>query len=250
VQDEAYSYTLFIEDGVHNALYDPGDPNGSVGSGSGTVPGSYNATRNDFWKMDYTLSAPKGRVRMQVTGCGISGTHLPYNWVPFLPGTFPVIWDGRDQTGNLVTGTCSIYFDPPDPLKSASVIVTGVVPKILGTGAGPNIEVKSNPYKATHSYDQIARITYRIDQDSFVTVKLLPPGISDPASPQAVVLKSNVLESGGSTADHVVEWKGYELADSNNILVSSEGVYTFSIQATSAATGSASLYRGALQLYQ
>jgi hypothetical protein len=249
VLDEAYSYTLYFDDGVHTALYDPGDP-GSVGSGSGSVTASYNANRNDFWKMPYTLSPPKGRVRMQVTGCGITGTHFPYNWVPFLPGTFPVMWDGRDQNGNIVSGTCSIYFDPPDPLKSASVIISGVVPKITGTGASPNIEVKSNPYKATHSYDQISQITYRLDPDSYVTVKLLPPGISDPASPQAIVLKNNVLESGGPTVDHTLEWKGYDSADPNNILVSSEGVYTFTIQATGAVSGASSLYRGALQLFQ
>jgi hypothetical protein len=237
---------------MRTALYDPPDP-GNVGAGSGTIDASYNATRNDFWKMDYVQSAPKGRVRMQVTGCGIVDTHFPYNWVPMLAGTTPVIWDGRDQNGNLVSGSCNIYFDPPDPLKSASVIISGVRPRIAGTGASPNVEVKSNPYKATHSYDQISKITYRVDQDSYVTVKLLPPGISDPASPQAIVLKSNVLESAqsaGSPADHVVEWTGYDVADANNILVSAEGVYTFTIQATGATSGATALYRGALQLYQ
>jgi parallel beta-helix repeat protein len=252
VPDEAYSFSLFIDDGVRTALYELPDID-DVGSGSGSVDGSYNATRNDFWKMNYAHSAPKGRVRMQVTGCGISGTHMPYNWVPFLPGTFLTMWDGRDQNGNLVSGTCNIYFDAPDPLSPASVIVKGVAPVITGNGVSPNIEVKSNPYRVSHSYDQVSKITYRVDHDSYVTVKLLPPGISDPASSQAIVLVNNVLQNAqaaGSPADHVVEWLGYDPVDTNDILVSNEGVYTFTIQATSVATGATTLYRGALQLHQ
>jgi parallel beta-helix repeat protein len=252
VTDEAYSYVIFIEEGLRTAIYDPPD-SGATGSGTGSIDGSYNASRNDYWKMNYTLSPPKSRVRMQVSGCGVSGTHFPYNWVPYLPGTFLTIWDGRDQNGNIVSGTCDVYFDAPDRLKPASVIVKGIRPVIVGTGASPNIEVKSNPYRATHSYDQISRFTYRIDHDSYVTVKLLPPGISDPASPQAIVLVNNVLQnalSGGSPVDHTVEWRGYDTGDTNDILVTSEGTYSFIIQATSAATGSSATYRGSLQLYQ
>jgi hypothetical protein len=252
VPDEAYAFSLFVDDGVRTATYALPDAD-DVGSGSGSVDGSYNATRNDFWKMNYTLTAPKGRVRMQVTGCGVTGTHMVYDWVPFLPGTFLTMWDGRNQNGNLASGTCDIYFDAPDPLSPASVIVKGNKPTITGTGVSPNIEVKSNPYRATHSFDQISRITYRVDQDSYVTVKLLPPGISDPASPQAIVLENNVLKSalsGGSPANHEVEWRGYDPGDTNDILVSGEGVYTFTIQATGAVSGQTALYRGALQLYQ
>jgi parallel beta-helix repeat protein len=252
VPDEAYNYVLYVEDGVRNALYDP-PKDYSPGAGTGTIDSSYNAARNDFWKMNYTLSAPKGRVRMQVSNCGVNGMHMNYDWVPYLPGTFLTMWDGRDQNGNIVAGTCDVYFDAPDKLKPASVIVKGVKPVITGTGASPNIEVKSNPYRATHSFDQVSKITYRVDQDSYVTVKLLPPGISDPASPQAIVLVNNVLQSalsGGSPANHEVEWLGYDPGDANDILVSGEGVYTFMIQATGAVSGITALYRGALQLYK
>jgi hypothetical protein len=64
---------------------------------------------------------------------------------------------------------------------------------------------------------------------------------------------NNVLQnalSGGSPVDHTVEWRGYDTGDTNDILVTSEGTYSFIIQATSAATGSSATYRGSLQLYQ
>jgi hypothetical protein len=129
----------------------------------------------------------------------------------------------------------------------------GTVPVITGTGAAPNVEVQSTPWLITHSYEQIARITYLVSQDSYVTVKLLPPGVADPASPQAVVLVSNELDTalnGTQPAPHTVEWRGYDAAHTNNILVSAEGAYTFAIQATSVQTGQQALYRGVLQLYQ
>ena len=250
VADEAYSYAILANDGTRIAAYDPPPP-GTIGSGSGTVDATYNANENDFWKMNYTMNH-YGRVRMQVGGC-TTPTHFPYNWVPFPPGVHPLIWDGRDASGRLVTGSCDIYFDAPLMMKSNMVIVRGAKPLVSGAGASPNIEVKSNPFRIAHSYEQISRISYRVDQDSYVTVKLLPPGVSDPSSPQAIVLTDTVLQpasSGGAPADYQVEWRGYEELDSNDILVSDEGSYTFAITATSAVSGATTVYRGVLQLWQ
>ncbi|MGH8239393.1 MAG: FlgD immunoglobulin-like domain containing protein, partial [Steroidobacteraceae bacterium] len=251
VADEGYNFVVFATDGVRTATYDPPRPPGT-GGGSGTVDSSFNAHKNDFWKMNYTMGH-FGRVRMQVSGCGLPATHFPYNWVAFPPGTHPLVWDGRGPDGQPTVGSCSIYFDPPPFMKPASVIVRGTAPTITGSGAGPNVEVKSSPYRIFHSYEQFSKVTYRVDQDSYVTVKLLPPGVSDPASPQAIAITNNELQaaqSGGQPLDHVFEWKGYEDTDTNNILVSGEGTYTFTIQATSVATGATALYRGALQLWQ
>jgi hypothetical protein len=133
------------------------------------------------------------------------------------------------------------------------VIVRGTKPQISGTGASPNIEVQSNPYRVVHSYEQISKISYRIDQDSYVTVKLLPPGVSDIASPEAIVLTDGVLQpalSGGQPVDHEFEWRGYNPQDPNDILVSGEGSYTFAIQATGASSGVTTVYRGVLQLWR
>jgi hypothetical protein len=251
VPDNGYSFVIFADDGSRTATYDPPRPPGE-GSGSGNVDAAFNANKNDFWKMDYLMDH-FGRIRMQVSGCGLSTTHYPYNWVPYPPGTHPLIWDGRGPDGELVSGSCNIYFDPPQIMKPASVIVRGSVPVITGTGTSPNIEVRSNPYRIAHSYEQISKVTYRLDQDAYVTVKLLPPGITDPASPQAVVLTNTQLQtamSGGQPLDHAIEWKGYDDLDTNDILVSDEGSYTFTIQATGVASGATTLYRGALQLWR
>jgi hypothetical protein len=249
VADDAYSYLIFATDGASTATYDLPAPPG-VGSGSGSVDTSFNATQNDFWKMNYSMSH-FGRVSMRVSGC--TPTHYPYDWVPFPPGVHPLIWDGRGSNGEMVSGSCNIFFDAPRFMKPASVVVRGTVPVIAGTGASPNIEVTSDPYRITHSYDQLSRITYRLDQDAYVTVKLLPPSVTDPASPDAIVVLNSTLqlaENGGAPADYVVEWKGYDDLDTNEILVSEEGLHTFVIEATGAQSGATALYRGALQVWQ
>ncbi len=251
VPDEAYRYVLQLVEGSRVTTYDPPDVD-SVGSNSGSVDATFNAHANDFFKMNLTVSDAKARIRMQVTGCTPT-THYPYNWVPVAGGTFPIMWNGRDANGAIVSGACSIYFDPPDPLRPFSVIVKGTVPAITGTRASPNLEVDGQPYVAFHSYDQIGRFTYRLSLDSIVTVKLLPPGVTDFNDPSAVVVTNAATQpalSGGLPVDYAFEWKGHDGIDTNNILVSAEGSYTVAIQATSTLTGRTTLYRGVLQLYQ
>ena len=250
--DEAYDYVIYATDGTRSGTYDIPAPSAANSQNDGTVVSTFNAYRNVFWKMtDYHTSG--GRVRGQVTGC-TSAAIFPFSKMSPLPaGTSTLMWDGRDANGQLVTGTCAFYFDVPLPVKPSSVVMKGTVPVITGTGVAPNVEVQSTPWLITHSYEQIARITYRVSQDSYVTVKLLPPGVADPTSPQAIVLVSNELDAalnGSQPANHTVEWRGYDPDHTNNILVSAEGGYTFAIQATSVQTGQQALYRGVLQLYQ
>lgn len=171
---------------------------------------------------------------------------------PVEAGTYTLTWDGRDPEGNIVEGTPLIWMQWPHALKPHSIIVTGSNPQISGAGELPNIEVKTNPYLVSHSYDQATRFGYRLDQASFVTIKLLPPGINDPASPGAVVLKNNVLVPAsidGDAGNNWVEWSGFDTNDSNKTLTSTEGTYTLYIEATSQLTGYTGKYRGALQIF-
>jgi hypothetical protein len=199
---------------------------------------------------DYNTTG--GRVRATLSGCVSAPVPLFTNTV--LPsGTSTLMWDGRDASGQLVSGSCGVAFNTPLPIKPNTIFIRGNAPVITGAGAAPNVEVQSTPWMITHSYEQIARITYRVNQDSYVTVKLLPPGIADPASAQAILLVNNELDAalnGTQPADHTIEWRGYDTTHTNSILVGAEGAYTFAIQATGVQTGQQSLYRGVLQLYQ
>jgi len=114
--------------------------------------------------------------------------------------------------------------------------------------------VKSDPYLVTHSFDQASSIVYRIDADAVVRVTMLPPGIVDPSHASAIVLLNNVSQSArdsnGNPIDHTVVWRGYNDTDPNGVLVSTDGAYTFAIEATLPATGRKTTYRGVLSMVQ
>jgi len=253
VADEAYSYILYANNGSGGETYYNPPFTETEGSGSGGIDSSYNAHRNDFWQKNYTMYH-NGLVRLKVTPSGRTPFY-PINWVPYPAGTHLLSWDGRDLEGNLVTGSVSIYYDPPARMKSNLVFVRGVnkMLSIQPANESLNIEIKSNPFLVVHSYEQFSQIAYRINQDAYVTVKLLPPGIVDPTSSEAIVLINGELQQAadntGTPIDQLVEWRGYDLNDTNNILTSEEGTYTFTIEATSVATNLSALYRGALQLH-
>jgi hypothetical protein len=244
-----YRVVLEATDGVTTSIYDPPEPLTS-GSVSGTIPPTFDPFRNVFWKINVTTAAPGGLVSLQATPNG--GTPFDiFDRSYYPPGQSWVYWDGRDPTGQIVTQQTAMYFPPPVLLRASALRVSGTQPVITGNGAVPNIEVKSNPYLITHSYEEISTLVYRIDLDSYVTVKLLPPGIYDPGNAAAIVLVDYELQqasSSGQPIDHVVEWRGYDPQNTNHISTSDEGVFTFTIEATSSESYLSTLYRGVLQI--
>ena len=191
---------------------------------------------------------------MRVTPSG-QAAFYPFENALFEAGSnILLMWDGRDPQGNIVEGSVNIFFEVPVGVKQNAIIVKDVTPHISGTGVAPDIEVKSDPYLVIHSYDEISRIGYRISQDSTVQIKLLPPGVTDINSAQAIQLLApevqQALDGGSNPIDHTVEWEGYLSGDTNAILTDAEGTYTFVIEATGVQSNLTSVYRGALQLFQ
>ena len=252
VPDEAYRYTLTSTTGSLVANYDP-LYDVTTGAYTGANDPSFDAAANDFYKAIIDVNPGPTRARVQVTAA-VGGTFFPIEWAvyPFGPGV--IVWNGRDLSGQLVTGPAAVYAQRSAGLYRNYVIVAGGRPKISGGGsATPTIEVKSDPYRIQQSFDQISHIVYRIDMDANVTVKLLPPFIGDPNDPSAIVLVNNELQSalsGGQPLDHTVEWRGYNPLETRKVLVQDGGIYTFSIEATSVITGQKATYLGALQIRQ
>ena len=250
VPDGIYRMELYVTDGTNEYTWDPVAT--GTGSNSGTIPGSYNIYKNEFLKLNLTLPQA-GLVTMEVTPSGETVFNAIYQQ-PFGAGTHLVDWDGRRPDGSIITGSSAIWFVVPANTRANAVVVNGGTPQITGTGLSPNIEVKSDPYLITHSYEQTSTISFRVDQDSNVTFKLLPPGIYDPNDASAITMINNELrfaeDGGGNPLDHAVQWLGHDGTDTNEILVTDEGVFTFTIEATSVASGQTALYRGVLQIRQ
>jgi hypothetical protein len=245
-----YRMVMIATDGLDPYTYDI--PPSTASIGAPTPSDAYNPYLNDFFKFSYTFPTPS-MVSLLVTPQGGTGFYPIQN--AFYPaGTHWLYWDGRGPDGALLTTPATTFASDGLYLRSTGIYVFTPAVTITGTGAAPNIEVKSDPNLITHSYDQASRIVYRIDADAVVRVTVLPFGIADPNHPSAIVLVNNVplsaKDANGNPIDHVVEWRGYSATSTNDMLVANDGAYTFAIEATLPANGKKTLYRGILNLTQ
>lgn len=250
----AYRAVLTATDGLDPFVYDapvpPVDNNNTGGIGS--APTTFNPYTGEQYKLNVTFQNPT-IASMLVTPQSGTPFYVFQN-VYYPAGSNWVYWDGRDPNGVLLTVPATVWVDDGQIMRTNGIYVFSPIVQITGTTAVPNIEVRSDPYLVTSSYEQTAKIVYRISLDATVRVTLLPPGVVDPASPSAIVLVNNVSQTAkdGSNVpiDYTVEWRGYNTSDPNAILVSAEGAYTFAIEATLPATGQKTLYRGILNIAQ
>ncbi|MBD8528252.1 hypothetical protein, partial [Pseudomarimonas arenosa] len=137
-------------------------------------------------------------------------------------------------------------FEAPQIIPDGGFIVRGNRPQITGDAIAPNIEVKPDPYLVVHSYEQLSRFAFKVDQSSVVNVKLLPPGSVDPNDPGALTLVSN--ETLASEVLREVQWTGKDEVDSNFVLTEGQGMFNLLITATSVRSGVTAKYLGVLHL--
>ena len=165
-----------------------------------------------------------------------------------------VYWDGRNPAGQILEGSIPFWVHDSKIPSVTTVAVLGTSVEVTGPGGvpapgeAPDIEVKSDPYLVTHSYEQLSRMTYRVNHNSRVRFVLLPPGIVDPGHPTARVLVDNELVA--ANTNETVEWRGYDTQFPGRVLVSQDGPYTFAIEARSLQSNLTTVYRGVLNLYQ
>ncbi|NPU93022.1 MAG: hypothetical protein HPY82_14030 [Gammaproteobacteria bacterium] len=247
VPEGVYRIELEAMQGSKRILYAPVHTPVNV-TGSGAVDTAFNTHKNDFWQTTYTLAQP-ARLDLSIGLAGTATTFYAFKGKAFDAGTHPIVWDGRDPNGAVVSGMVNATFSMPKSLAPNEIIVKGT--NLTLSSAHPTrLEILSDPNMVVHSYEQFSQIRYRIDQDAYVSFTLLPPGVNDPNDASAFHLLENQLQSGSAAAQPAVEWKGYDEDDTNNILINTEGTYTYLIEARSVATGYVSRYRGSLQLYQ
>jgi hypothetical protein len=136
----------------------------------------------------------------------------------------------------------------PIALKPNFFIARGATPSVLGAGVAPEIEVKSNPYRFRDTWEQVTRIGFQVDQDAQVTVKILPPGVTDPA--QAIATLADGVAMLADTVQEF-EWRAHDPVDTNLLQadhLDGTGIYTFYIEAVGDVTGFTTTYRGAIQV--
>lgn len=249
-----YRAVLVATDGLDPVEYDAAVPAPVVGNtgGIGGAPTTFNPYLNQLYKLNVTYGKPtlawlRVRPQGETEFFLFTDTYYP-------AGAHWLYWDGRGPDGQLLTVPAEVWAGDGTIMRPNGIYVFSPKVAITGTGAAPNIEVRSDPTLVASSYEQAAKIVYRVSLDAQVRVVMLPPGVVDPASPSAIVLVNNVTQpakdGNGIPIDYTVEWRGYNTPDPNAMLAGAEGVYTFAIEATLPATGQKTLYRGVLNIMQ
>ncbi len=216
------------------------------------APTTINPYLNERYKVQVQFKAPI-LANLRVTP-SLGTPFYPINDVYYPAGYHWLYWDGRGPDGALLTVPATVWAGDGKRMRPNGIYVFPPMVAITGTSAAPNIEVRSDPYLVTSSYEQASKIVYRVSLDAVVRVTILPPGIVDPASPSAIVLVNNLTQpakdGGGIPIDYTADWRGFNTADPNAMLAGAEGAYTFAIEATLPATGQKTLYRGVLNIAQ
>ena len=241
-------------------------------------PFEMNAAENEFHQFFYYARGENHRIHLRVR-LDPSGTPMdipiPLQGRPILPDMIPTasdtefcemattnqlaVWDGRDHNGALVpsvldgTAELEISIPVPERLSANAIIVTETSGRIYGPDLGidpdyPTIEVRPNPFRITHSYDQPTTMTYCVDQAATVDIKLLNPDEHDPGAGD-VNVQEELVSAQSVVADvcETVEW----IPDADDIKSLEDGIRTFVIEATNPShTHLTSTYRGVLQIVQ
>jgi flagellar hook assembly protein FlgD len=253
VPNEAYLYILEASDGTRLGQYTPTEVPATdrIDSGFNTTYPNFNGYTNDHWKANVTLNQP-GRVQLILTLQSLGNKKIYPDGAGRIleAGAHTLTWDGRDpDTGDLYMGTFQVQINLTGlPTNTLRVTGNDRTPIVTGT---VSVEVKTDPYLVYLSYGQVTKFAYRLEapesEVAWVQVKLLPPGVYDPADPRATLIDQGFKGSG----DYDVQWDGITASDPNKLMreIGEDGAHTFAIEAIS-STGQTTLVRSVINAYQ
>jgi hypothetical protein len=168
------------------------------------------------------------------------------------------VFAGRRADGALITEPDGDPYTSPIRIRSRDrrvmrpnyLIVQRTKPEVQGT-APPKIDVESIPYFVTHSYDQVTRFSFKLDQSAYVEVKMLKPGFGDRTTEcRCRRLADRRVARAAAGGRHAVQrrWRGYAF-DTPAANAPADGHHSFAIKATSAIDPAFfSVYRGVVQV--
>jgi len=235
VLDDAYVFVLEASSGeITDGFIQTEDPHSVPGTGN--IDPKYDPYSNDPFQMTYTLPEP-ARLTMTATPLG-SSAFTVIAGRPYLAGDLEIIWDGRYPNGGIITVGSIVAFSAVS-LRPNHFIMTGNSPAVSS--------IQSDPFRIYISYGEYTKLNYTLNHEAYITIKLLPPGVSDYHDPAAILVQDRLLQTIG---DYEMVWDGLDPADANGrtSLMGDDGAYNVGIQARNPVTLETTIYYGAVNL--
>jgi len=227
VPDEAYLYVLEATDGTKSDSYSPTAP-ASVGSTSiSCSPSSgFDPEKNLPMIVTYSITQPS-RVNIYIKYYKVVDAFA------VMPGSHTYDWDGRTLDNKLL-----------DRTVQPACFITELLPENIILATGDHVRVsslKTDPYALHLSYGQPTKITYDLERDAIVTVKLVSP------SGATQILISNESQTAGN---HEISWNGIDIIDTSGkkIMITESGDYMVSVVSANLVTGTITTRRGNLKV--
>lgn len=203
-----YAYTIEAVNSYVAELYDPEYVPGVATVSNGTVtPANFNPHAGETATISYDLAVPSW-VRIWIGDINVFAhkRSLLYQAVRDTTNNIE-LWDGRDDNGDIVSGT-----------EMTVVVWANILPDnviILDHHSNLSVdEVKADPYAIYPVYGQTTEITYTLSESANVTITIV-----DEADQVVTTLVNDVATNFGT---HTVEWDG---KDDFGKFVNTEGNY-------------------------
>ena len=229
----AYTYEIRAEtsDG-EVSIYGQNYYSGSVTiSDASTSPDSYNPYANQGVEISYSLFQPAW---VTIGGIGMRGFIV--QGVPRNTGQNREKWDGRNELGEILTGTLNLSAKAEILPENAIVIQKRDVSLISACS--------TEAFVVTPSYGEVSTVKYTLVKNLRVSIKISDPNGNSRTliNEQNLVAGTHTLEWIGTNADGKVVWPGTE--------DSPEGDYTVEITATDTASGDTETRRANIHVYR
>lgn len=234
-EDTNVIYTIEARDDITNlfALYDPIFVAGSVQITNGVVtPATFDPYKGETATVSYGLVSP-AKVLLQVGLGGFpspSKTLINYETRKVTGNT--EIWDGRDNSGNIVAASSYVVAGWTQLLPVNNIHVEGNRNFAISS-------VTANPYAIYPKYKQVTDIQYTITANAVVSVV-----IYDPSRNLIRNLVSNLQQNAGT---YKIQWDG---RDNIGKVVNTSGSYNVRVTAIDTLSSTTLIQDGNITVFK
>ena len=184
--------------------------------------------QNEELRIDYDMNGPGWHtLRIEPTGTGAPPEFDLRSMMRLPTGPTHEIWDGRLDTGELYSGTFTVFFDFPRAIEEHIVFVQTPLLRVDGFSV--------NPYVFRPMYAEVSNIRFDLARDALVQIDIIDPNGN--------FLRTLQTSAPFAAGEHLLLWDG---TDDNGEVVDVEGLYEVQVTAQDSLTGDDTIRRGAV----